>query len=431
MRHKIVVTGAGPAGVVTALGLHRLGYEVFLISRPRRFASIEGISARVLQALQQQQLHQALQSVEPPGVREVNWNGEQHAQNREWLVDRQKFDEALWEDAKRLGVPVYQAGVMAVEESLNGWCIKLDTGDTLTADFWVEARGRSAPKLTHTLRGPETLSILNRWHSKVQESATAIHSGENGWVWGARLASGLCYWQYTVDASDSNIPKKSKLLDFCRAKQQGCAVTQQLFSQGVPEAVSLHVRAGTSVLSQRNCGTNWLRIGDAAMAVDSLSGNGIFQSLSSALQAPAVINTLIKKPEWAEVAQQFHQQRIEHLFYRFARMGREFYSEETRFDASHFWQARQQWPDLKASHQAVKQGVMVAKRGVIENYFIREREVVITPDQPLGVWHLNGVELAPLVKRRLANETWVNILSEFPQNLQNSLMAWLASEALT
>lgn len=63
-------------------------------------------------------------------------------------------------------------------------------------------------------------------------------------------------------------------------------------------------------------GINWLRVGDAAMAVDLLSGNGIFQSLSSALQAPAVINTLLQRPERAELARRFQQQRAGLLCYR-------------------------------------------------------------------------------------------------------------------
>ena len=33
----------------------------------------------------------------------------------------------------------------------------------------------------------------------------------------------------------------------------------------------------------------------------------------------------------------------------------------------------------------------------IRDRLIVEREVVVTPDQPLGIWHLMDIELAPLV----------------------------------
>jgi len=31
--------------------------------------------------------------------------------------------------------------------------------------------------------------------------------------------------------------------------------------------------------------------------------------------------------------------------------------------------------------------------------FVDEAEVVITADQPLGIWHVQGIELAPLIRR--------------------------------
>ena len=39
----------------------------------------------------------------------------------------------------------------------------------------------------------------------------------------------------------------------------------------------------------------------------------------------------------------------------------------------------------------------VATRPVVEAGYIRERAVVITSDQPLGVWRVDGVEIAALL----------------------------------
>ena len=38
------------------------------------------------------------------------------------------------------------------------------------------------------------------------------------------------------------------------------------------------------------------------------------------------------------------------------------------------------------------------RRPVLRDGFVEEAEVVVTADQPLGVWHLQGVELAPVVR---------------------------------
>lgn len=432
---EIVVTGAGPAGVVAAIGLKRLGYQVTLVGRERRFSAVEGISARVVAALKQQQLLCSLDAVGNPAQREVQWGGLESAQNQEWLIDRVAFDNGLWRDAEAHGVCVRKASVERVDANDEEWWVCLADGQRLRADFWIEARGRSAPIIKAdrpAVRGPESVSVLNRWSLAPGDSGSAVRSDATGWIWGARLAQGLGYWQYTVDVSERRLPSKVDLLQLCRHQQISCAVVKALFPEGVPSAVDLHVRAATSVLGNAISGRNWLRVGDAAMAVDSLSGNGIFQALSSALQAPAVVNTLLQEPQFGSLAQQFHQQRVEHLFYRFARMGREFYSQEISFENQPFWRLRQAWPDLAASHQTSIDGeVEIATRAVVENNFIRPREVVVTKDQPLGIWHLEGVELAPLVQRWQLGESWPNILSTYEAGLKAKLYYWLEQQGLT
>ena len=83
---RIVVLGAGPAGAAVALGLRRLGYAVALISEWRRFAALEGVSVRVLEALRSAGFNQALADAALPSQRQVSWNGQQHAQNIEFLL---------------------------------------------------------------------------------------------------------------------------------------------------------------------------------------------------------------------------------------------------------------------------------------------------------------------------------------------------------
>jgi hypothetical protein len=164
------------------------------------------------------------------------------------------------------------------------------------------------------------------------------------------------------------------------------------------------------------------------MAVDPLSGNGIFQSLSSALQAPTVINTLLRKPERAALAQRFHQQRIEQLFLRFARIGRDFYADEQRWLDQPFWQARRQWPDAEVAHaEADFSSLIIERAPVLKDGFVDEAEVVITADQPLGIWHVHGVELAPLV-RRLQTETAGQALAGLTVEQGRLVRSWLLAQ---
>ncbi len=112
------------------------------------------------------------------------------------------------------------------------------------------------------------------------------------------------------------------------------------------------------------------------------------------------MNTLITHPERATLAKQFHEARIEGLFYRFARIGRDFYAQESQWPANPFWQGRSRWPDQVPLHLDVTpEQVSTGIRPVVQDGLIREAQVVITPDQPLGIWHLNGLELAPLLEQ--------------------------------
>lgn len=424
----IVILGAGPAGAAVALGLRRLGYAVTLISDWRRFSALEGVSIRVLEALRSAGLHQALADATVPSQRQVSWNGQQHAQNIEYLIDRPRFDRGLREDLRRAGVELIEGRVLSVTSVPSGHTIALESGETRHADFLVEARGRQAPAAGKGLRGPETVSLLNRWSGPAGPTASAVESLEQGWAWMARRDDGQCYWQWTVDVASADLPGKAQLLDYCREQREASAVARAFFADQPSPDVQIHARSSTAILSPQVCGDHWIRVGDAAMAVDPLSGNGIFQSLSSALQAPVVINTLLRKPERRALAQRFHQQRVEHLFMRFARIGRDFYADEQRWPQQPFWQSRRNWPDAEQAHAAADFAALRIERApVLCDGFVDEAEVVITADQPLGIWHVHGVEVAPLV-RRLWREPAEQVLAGLTVEQGRMLRGWLISQ---
>lgn len=424
----LVILGAGPAGAATALGLRRLGYPVTLVSEWRRFAALEGVSLRVLEALRGAGLEQALAQGALASQRQVSWNGQQHAQNIEYLLDRPSFDRGLREDLRRAGVEVIEGRVLNVRSSATGHRIEIQGREPLQADFLIEARGRQAPALGKGLRGPATVSLLNRWQGAPGSTASAVESLEQGWAWMARRADGQCYWQWTVDVASATLPAKALLLDYCRQQRAASALARAFFADTVQLDLQLHARSSTAILSSQVCGDNWIRVGDAAMAVDPLSGNGIFQSLSSALQAPVVINTLLRKPERAALAQGFHQRRVEQLFLRFARIGRDFYADEQRWPQQPFWQARRQWPDTFVAHaEADFSALRIERAPVLKDGFVDEAEVVITADQPLGIWHVHGVELAPLL-RRLASQPAAQALAELTAEQGTMVRRWLLAQ---
>jgi hypothetical protein len=424
----ILILGAGPAGAAVALGLRRLGYGVTLVSDWRRFAALEGVSVRVIDALRGAGLIHALEGATLPSQRQVSWNAQQHAQNIEFLLDRPRFDRGLREDLRLAGVELIEGRVLAVHSSAAGHLVEIEGRADIAADFLVESRGRQAPALGKGLRGPETVSLLNRWQGTPGTTASAVESLEDGWAWMARQADGQCYWQLTVDVASAELPGKAQLLDYCRGRRRASALALELFGAAPEIDLQLHARSSTAILCPQVCGDNWIRVGDAAMAVDPLSGNGIFQSLSSALQAPVVINTLLRVPERAALAQRFHQQRVEQLFLRFARIGRDFYADEQRWQEQPFWSARRQWPDTELAHQEADfASLRIQRAPVLRDGLVDEAEVVITADQPLGIWHLQGVELAPLL-RRLQTQPAQQALADLTVEQGKMVRGWLLAQ---
>lgn len=426
----ILVLGAGPAGTAAALGLRRLGYRVSIVSDWRRFDAVEGISQRVLDGLHQAGLSRAAGCVAAPSTRVVSWNGMRQATNSELLLERHLFDTALRQDLQATGIAVIEAKVRALHTDIQGHKVQLEGAvgpEILHADFLIEARGRQAPLSGKGVRGPETLSLLNRWQGPPGPHGSVVESQEDGWVWMARLGDGRCYWQLTLDVESTALPSKDQLAEFCAARRAS-TLTEEFFGQQACQPVAVHARASTATLCLEAVGDNWLRVGDAAMAVDPLSGNGIFQSLSSALQAPAVAHTLLTRPDRAELAQRFHQHRIEHLFHRFARIGRDFYTMEQRWIEHPFWQTRRGWPDRQPVHKMADfNQLRVAKAPVINGDLIEEAEVVVSPDQPLGVWHLQGVELAPIVTA-LQQGHGEEVLETLAPEQHSLVQGWLVAQ---
>lgn len=423
---EILVLGAGPAGAAVALGLKRLGYGVRVVSEWRRFAAVEGVSQRVLDGLRQAGLNQALACAAAPSPRRVLWNGDGQSINQECLLDRPRFDAAIREDLRAAGIEVLEARVLKVDSTASGHLVHIEPGEPLCADFLVEARGRSAPLAGGRLRGPETLSLLNQWQEAPGRAGSAVESLPDGWAWMARLEDGRCYWQITQDARD--LPPKDQLPDYCVQRRQQSALVRELFGDAALQPADLHARSSTAILFHEASGVDWLRVGDAAMAVDPLSGNGIFQSLSSALQAPAVINTILQHPQRAELARRFHQRRVEHLFLRFARTGRDFYALEQRWPEQAFWRDRRAWPDAEPMHAPADfSQVRVERAPVIHGDLIEERAVVVTADQPLGIWHLQGLELAPIVTALQRGEL-SEALAGLPEQPRRMVQGWLLAQ---
>ncbi|XPF94485.1 NAD(P)/FAD-dependent oxidoreductase [Colwellia sp. RE-S-Sl-9] len=408
---QIAVLGCGPAGIVTALGLAKMGYNVCVIANVRRHNVTEGISERVYQSLSYLGVQHALKTISPPIPRSVSWNGSHSAANTERLIRRVDFDTALLKDLANANIPFYDETILKVEKQNNQQCVLCKSGKTFITDFIVEARGRAAPltKSSH-IKGADSLSICQNWKttqpSLMSPEAMAI-SIENGWLWLANNGKGNIFTQVSISAKSNTGAANDKLSSFIHKLVLSRPELTHITPYIKPDGKVL-ARSSTPIFNKAPIEEGVLCVGDAAMSVDPLSGNGIFQSLSSALIAPVVINTLFHKPENKLLAEILYTERLKHLFYRFSRIGRDFYKMESSWQQHPFWQERCAWPDQQPAHHEKDRIMSVRKRPVINGHFIEEKEVVITAEQPLGIWKINNQNAVDVMSVQLKQLKLIN-----------------------
>ena len=397
----IVVLGGGIAGCVAARGFAGAGKAVALLTSCRRHRAYEGLSPRAAEGLRAAGCEAALAAVGPWVARTSHWNGETRQVNGETLIERRRFDAALLDDARAGGVNVLIGRIEATAESADGWRVSLrcDDGARLAIDagFLVEARGRRAPGGGGRRHGPPAVALVGFWKRPPAAPAlTAVAAFADGWAWLAAPGDDSAALQVVV-AGDS-LPGRADLERFYgRCVDRVTEAAPWL--AGAERDGAVLARNADVLLAREALGERWIRIGDAAFAVDPLSGHGQFAAVSTALNAVAVVATVCERPADAALAKRFYRERVETAFLTQGRVGRDFYRLEQRWVERPFWSARRAWPDDAPAHpRPAAEPPRIARRPVIADGYVVEREVVVTADHARGVWQVAGVALAPLMR---------------------------------
>jgi menaquinone-9 beta-reductase len=428
----VVIAGGGPAGAFAAIGLARAGWRVLLVTSARRPHAVEGLSERVVGALERACCRRAMAAIGARARREASWNGGTAHANLEWVVDRGLFDAALLEDARAAGVEVQGQHVRAARAGEQGSCLELADGSTLGGRFLIEARGRRAPG--ERIRGPATTALSRRWRGAPGPARTAIAPFADGWAWFATTGDGSATLQIALSSAHAGLPGQKRLADFYLAILARLAEAREWLGDAEPAGTVTARHAGMS-RAAAPIGPGLIRIGDAALALDPLSCHGVFEAIASANAAVPVVSTMLARPEAADLARAFYDERVSTAFERFARIGRDFYRLEGRWPDAPFWAERRAWPDdLPAHGHPFDRPAAIVRKPVVENGAIVARQVVVTADHPRGVWQVAGVPLADLLGwwRACADPSAQEASRRFnrsPDDIEVAL-AWLESRRL-
>ena len=370
----VAVIGAGPAGAATARRLAQRGLQVLLLERsrmdtPRIGESLAPVVQPALRSLGVWDDFMALDALPSWGTRSV-W-GEAHAQSHShlqnpwgcgWHVDRAAFDRMLAQVAAAAGVQLH-TGTGLHSAHFDGAAWHLQTSDATTAPLrarvLVDATGRRA-QLARALGAQRLLfdrlvGVAVRWSGIAahEQGHLLVETTPDGWWYSAPLPAGgmvamlmtdadLCARQRLNRATAWHDALAAAPASHQRLREASCTSTPQVCC-----AHSQRVRQNPA-----DAAGPWLAVGDAALAVDPVSGSGVLRALNTAQAAAAAVDeALAAGPDWRAPLAAYETERdAECTTFLIERA--QYYAAEERF-ASAFWQRRVP-PSRSAGHVPVR-----------------------------------------------------------------------------
>lgn len=296
----MVVAGAGPAGSAVAHHLARAGRSVLLIERsrydrPRVGESLAPSVEPLLRDLGVWAAFTALGPVPSYGTRSAWGSLEPVAHTHMtsvagcgWHVDRRAMDAMLAQNVRAAGAQLI-TGHTVVHTRHDGrlWRVGLSDGRELEALGLVDATGRAAG-VGRRVGGVRQVFDRLLAVSAVVRAATShqhllVETAPEGWWYAAPLPDGRMVVMLLTDAGIVRHDGLSRPDRWAIALNR----TTHVRSRVTPGPIStrLTVHPATSTRLTRTDDRPWIAVGDAALAVDPVSGSGVVRGLRTAAAA--------------------------------------------------------------------------------------------------------------------------------------------------
>jgi flavin-dependent dehydrogenase len=455
---EICVLGGGPAGSVIARSLAELGHDVLLVDRTARGDGprAESLAPSIVPILDSLRLRSAVDAAVfchekqalvlwGPGDVQVKSFGASPS----LLVERAMLDDRLRAAASRAAVRVVaRAKARAARRRSGGeWLIPVSTSDgplVIKSRFLVDARGKRH-RMCVDDGAARTAALSAPWALADRAFAeTRIEAGSDEWFWGSPLPDGSYAATVFLDSArvaglraDSrrefyrDVVARSKLLeDLIRGKMVG----------------PVGVRDATPRVCKDPIGTDFVRIGEACVAIDPLSSQGIQTALLSAIQASAAVHTILTAGCDPAAARTFYRERQEAAAARSRLSAARLYRQHPV--QSSFWMRRALAADGAAGDEPpqaatatppprlrpdqslqVDQSLQIVDVPVLSGAFIRRAPALCHPRLEHPIAYFSGVALAPLVREADGASTADQILQRWTRRLPPeaawNIMSWM------
>jgi flavin-dependent dehydrogenase len=425
LESEICVLGGGPAGSVIARRLTELGHDVVLVERGSagrrltRKVRAESLAPSILPILDSLRLRAAVEtSVFMREERALILWGSDDVEVKSWdaapslLVERALLDASLRAAASDSGARVIApATARAIRHEARGeWLVPVATPVgplTIKARFLVDARGkRRHPCIDDG--APTTVAMSASWLARDATYAeTRIEAGRDEWMWGNPLPDGCYAATIFVDSARVAGLRSHGRAALCRDLLSRSKLLAGLSKGGMIGPVD--VRDATPRVNRDPIGHDFIRVGEAAVAIDPLSSQGIQTALLSAIQGAAAVHTILTAGCDPEPALGFYRERTQQTAARSRAAAAGLYAEH--YGETPFWMRR----SLAAGSAALKdrphaqaipalpprlgvaRSLRIVDIPVLSGAFIRRARALHHAGLEEPVAYLGGTALAPLV----------------------------------
>jgi flavin-dependent dehydrogenase len=167
------------------------------------------------------------------------------------------------------------------------------------------------------------------------DSFTLVEAVEDGWWYSAMLPDLRLVVAFMTDADLFKTASKP-LTNYWQLRLGKAIHTKTRIRRSERLFNPIVVAANSSRLN-RSVGKNWLAVGDAAIAFDPLSAQGVHKALDSGLRAAQSIKDQCSGDH---SALQAYARDVDDSFRSYLRLRQAYYTQERRWPHSTFWQRR-------------------------------------------------------------------------------------------
>jgi flavin-dependent dehydrogenase len=299
-----LVAGAGPAGASAAIVLARSNWRVILAGDPQAAAprfgeSLPGAGTRLLRDLHVDvsgfgPLHRRI------GGNLVCWSTDEldaadflnEPDGVSWRLSRAEFDRTLRAAAVAAGAIEVPSPIQGVSRNREGWTLKTRSAEAIECKWLIDATGRSSALARRLgvgrVRDEGLVALMAFGASRVALNRTYIEAVAEGWWYAAELPEGGAVAILHVDPRTAQAVRREWRAALERTVHLRKLFSLESFPKDGDDGQISTVEAGGSHLEQVY-GDGWIACGDAAIAFDPLSSQGIYTAIYSGMTAAKAV----------------------------------------------------------------------------------------------------------------------------------------------